>query len=65
MAMVCLYNFNPRTVNLLKSINFLKNLGLLKKMLNKIDFIYYYKIIILKYYWAIYGFDLLVQLSYR
>ena len=35
-------------MDFLKIMNFLKNLGLLKKKLKKIDFMHYYKIVYIK-----------------
>lgn len=37
------YQYNMHRIKLLKVVNFLKNLGLLKERLNKTGFIYYYK----------------------
>ena len=41
-------NFYSKSVDLSKIVNFLKNLGQLKKELKKIGTIYYYKIVYIK-----------------
>lgn len=48
MFMVYYYDFYFRNVNLSKIINFLHNLGPSEEKLNKISFLYYYKIFYIK-----------------
>lgn len=43
--MIYSYNFYFKSIDFSKIMNILKNLGLLKKKLTKISFIYYYKIV--------------------
>ena len=42
------YKYNMHKMELLKAVNFLKYLGSIKKGLNKISFIYNYKIVYTK-----------------